>query len=84
MKTLLLTAVKFDLHNQAHSMPKLNQTSSPKNILNVSKSFYLIFAIFYLISFLQTPPSMIEGLVNLAQMVSLDVPSSGLLVTDTH
>lgn len=81
---ILLTAVKFDLHNQTHSMPKLNLTSSPENILDVSKCFYLIFAIFYLISFLQTLSSMIEGLVNLAQLVSLDVPSSGLLVIDTH
>lgn len=81
---ILLTTVKFDLYNQTHSMPKLNLTSSPENILDVSKRFYLIFAIFYLISFLQTLSSMIEGLVNLAQTVSLDVPSSGLLVIDTH
>lgn len=81
---ILLTAVKFDLHNQIHGMPKLNLTSSPENILDIRKSFYLIFAIFYLISFLQTLSSMIKGLVNLAQMFFLDVPSSGLLVMDTH
>lgn len=64
------SAVKFVSHNHSHSMPKLNLTSSPENILDISKSFDLIFAIFYLISFLQTLSSVIEGLENLAQMAS--------------